>query len=72
MNSIDRVERAAQAWEDRLLNDYLTDLPECPECGQESLEVTGGKDRRGWWSDSECLNDECDYTSSDFDIYDDE
>lgn len=71
MNSIDRTERNYEAHADRLLDEYLTDLPECPECGEESLEVTGGRDRRGWWSDSECTNDECDYSSSDFDIYDD-
>ena len=71
MNVIARTERAAQAWQDRLLDDYLTEGTECPECGQNTIESDGGADRRGrWWKDV-CENDECDYINEDCDIYDD-
>jgi hypothetical protein len=69
--AINTTQRNYEAYVDRLHDEHYGDLPECPQCGEEALEVTGGRDRRGWWSNSECLNDECDYTDEAFDIYDD-
>lgn len=73
MDIIARAERAGQAYEDRLLNEYLSEgeYDTCPECEEETLEVTGKRERRGWWSKSECHNEECGYISEDCDVYDD-
>lgn len=71
MNLADKVAQAYDNYTDRLHDEYYRDYPECPECGEESLEVTGGRERRGWWSKSVCLNDDCDYSDEDCDVYDD-
>ena len=55
---------------ERLLNEHCTDLPECPECEAPSLDVSEGRDRKGWWYEAECT--ECGYSTDDFEVYDDD
>jgi hypothetical protein len=49
----------------------MSEYGECPECGDESLEVESGGSRKGRWFTAECQNDECDYANDDVDIYED-
>lgn len=70
-SSPDAIARAYDAYVDRLHDEYYREYPECPECGEPTLEVTGKRERKGWWSKEECLNDECDYSSEDCEIYED-
>lgn len=67
----DDIARAYDAYVDRLHDEYYREYPECPECGEPTLEVTGGRERRGWWSKEECFNDGCGYLSEDCELYDD-
>ncbi len=66
----DRIARAYEAYVDRLHDDYYGDYSDCPECGESTLEVTGGRERRGWWVKHECHNEECCYTFDDAEPYD--
>jgi hypothetical protein len=54
---------------ERLLNEHCTDLPECPECDAPSLDVSEGRNGKGWWYEAECTNPDCDYASSAFDSW---
>lgn len=49
----------------------MSELLECPECEQETLDYQGGGNRTGRWFTAECQNDECGYSHDDVDIYED-
>lgn len=67
----DDIARAYDAYVDRLHDEYYREYPECPECGEPTLEVTEGRERRGWWSKEQCFNSGCGYFSEDGELYDD-
>lgn len=65
------IARAYDAYVDRCHDDYYGgEYGVCPQCGDESLNSTGGRNRHGWWVQSECVNDECGYSFDDCDTYD--
>jgi hypothetical protein len=49
----------------------MSELLECPECEDESLEYHSGGSRTGRWFTAECQNDECGYSHDDVEIYED-
>ena len=68
----DKIAAAYDAYVDRCHDEYYGDYEECPKCGEESLETTdSGSNRRGWWIEQVCQNEECDYSFDDADGYTD-